>query len=421
VIRPSAFRPAAVALAALALACDRVPSGAITSCDTRVDIAAVKTDILFVVDDSGSMGEEQGYLKQNLDAFITLLKNAPVQFDFQVGVTNTSVRDFSGATAYPVGAPSASVPYPAGRLLAIDSRALTDDAFAGTLLYDPTADGGAGAFTGHRILPSSSATLVADFMANVRVGTWGSGKEQPFRAATQALTTWASDPFANQGFLRDGARLVVVFLTDEDDCSETNGDLVSTNDACHDPLNKADATTQLDRVSDFASFLTTTLAARAPIVGIIAGVDPTTKLPAMCRKMCPLPNDTQVCAEAFDRADRLRRLYDLLPVRQRYIDSICNLDYGPALTGIADLLVPQTVALDGTPPDWRMLSVGMTRSDGTFVPCHVALAGSPEAADPTTDVVFTPASGTQAATLTFQNECQLHISDSVNVQLVCAG
>ncbi len=412
---------ALAALAGLALGCDRVPATAVTSCDTRIDVS-VATDILFVVDDSGSMGPKQQGLKANLAAFIDQLASSPVRNDFQVGVTNTSVSeyvDMGGGVTYGSLSPVAGVPYPAGRLVAVDPRALTNDAYAGVLLYDPSANGGQGAFAGRRILAAGSSTLVDDFKTNVRVGTFGSGKEQPLRAARAALTTWAAS--ANQGFLRPGARLAIVILTDEDDCSETATDVVTflPVDQCHTAANKVDATTVLDKIADFATFVTTDLAARKPIVAVIAGVDPTTYLPALCSTPCPAPNQNVVCAQAYDPADRLRLLYDALPADQRYIDSICNLDYGPALTNIAQLLVPKVVPLQGTPPDWRMLSVGVTKANGTYVACPVALAGSAGAA--TAGVVFTPPQAGAPATLTFQGPCTLQLSDHVDVKLVCAG
>ena len=81
-------------LAALALACESVPSDAVTRCEaTRVVPAAVKTDILFVIDDSGSMDEEQANLRDNLSAFIDALVAAPIANEFQIGVTTTSVEE----------------------------------------------------------------------------------------------------------------------------------------------------------------------------------------------------------------------------------------------------------------------------------------------------------------------------------------
>ena len=229
--------PMLVALAALqAFSCDSVPANALVSCQTtQVVPAAVSTDILFVVDDSGSMSEEQANLAANLDAFIDALVASPVKNDFRIGVTNSSVEEFpvNGTTrkSYAAGGPSAGVPFPAGALVAIKTRA-DGTGIPGALTYDAAAFAQTGGWGGNRILDKGSPTLAADFKANVLMGLNGSGKEQPFRAARLALSDRLLD--ANQGFLRDGARLAVVFLTDEDDCSDSSDPRATSNDQCHD-------------------------------------------------------------------------------------------------------------------------------------------------------------------------------------------
>ena len=104
-----------------------MPSEAVTRCDaTSVVPAAVKTDILFVIDDSISMGEEQANLRDNLAAFIDALAAAPIANEFQIGITTTSVEGY-GATstegqAYLSG-PAAGTPFPDGTLIAIRQTA----------------------------------------------------------------------------------------------------------------------------------------------------------------------------------------------------------------------------------------------------------------------------------------------------------
>ncbi|HEY5676103.1 MAG TPA: vWA domain-containing protein, partial [Myxococcales bacterium] len=227
---------APLVLAALQfISCDRVPANALVSCQTtQVLPAAVTTDILFVVDDSGSMSEEQANLAANLDAFIDALIASPVKNDFRIGVTNSSVEEFpvngTTRTSYAAG-PSTGVPFPAGALVAIKTRA-DGTGIPGALVYDAAAFAQSGGWGGRRILDKGSPTLAADFKANVLMGLNGSGKEQPFRAARLALSDRLLD--ANQGFLRDGARLAVVFLTDEDDCSDSSDPRATSNDQCHD-------------------------------------------------------------------------------------------------------------------------------------------------------------------------------------------
>src|SRR5438105_4286858 len=101
----------ALAAALPACSCDTAPANALTSCQsTDVLPTAVSTDILFVIDDSGSMSEEQANLAANLDAFIDTLVASPVRNDFRIGVTNSSVEEFTvtatTGTSYAAG-PSA--------------------------------------------------------------------------------------------------------------------------------------------------------------------------------------------------------------------------------------------------------------------------------------------------------------------------
>lgn len=120
-------------------------------------------DVLFVVDDSASMTEEQARLTENFAAFVDLLGDTTA--DFRVGVTTTDPAD-GGALRGPVLEPD------------------TDD-------------------------------LVAAFQAQVAVGTGGSRDEQGLAMAARALR-----PDVNAGFLREDAVTHVVFVSDEDDHSD---------------------------------------------------------------------------------------------------------------------------------------------------------------------------------------------------------
>ncbi len=393
-------------LAALALAgCESVPSDAVTRCEaTRVVPAAVQTDILFVIDDSGSMDEEQANLRDNLEAFINALAAAPIANEFQIGVTSTSVEEYSGAQAYADG-PARWKPYPDGALIAIRQTALGVGNPGDVIWSAPPAG-----FGGPRILSASSPTLVDDFKANVRVGTYGSGKEQPFRAARLALSDRIADG-SNAGFLRPGARLAVVFVGDEDDCTDTAAPFASSDTQCHDAAFK-DAS--LDAVDGFADFLRGSLDGelRDVVVASIVGLDEATGEPSC------LTCANTTCATAIDGAVRFNQLAERFGAVRTRTGSICDPSFRRILEDIAGLLVSQSLPLDGTPADYRMLAVGVERGTATL-PCTVALDGSPEAV--TAGAVYTPPLGGRQATVTFQNECRLQQGDRVQVDVVCAG
>lgn len=405
--------------------CDRLPSTALTDCNQSAVVqGAVKTDILFVVDDSGSMAPHQTNLANNLSAFINTLKSSPVANDFQIGVTTTSVSDF-GSTAL-VGEH--------GRLVV-------------------------------PILQGSSPTLVADFQAQVAgVGTGGSGKEQPLRAMRMALTSPLIDPGnTNAGFLRPGARLAVIILTDEDDNSESNGMVANTNDMTHNDVQSGAGQgvdfkgTVEDPVADYVSFLRGTLGGepRDVVVGIIAGVDPTTKLPTTdysvgnhwgcgspVNNVCPVsaaasipvtnplatpnlsmdvwclgtPTGTCVstCPKAYDKADRLTAFVapSNFASSKVVVGSICDASFASTLSQIAGLIISPTVPLSGEPADPAMLVVSVQKPDGSTIACK-----------PAVDYTYAPPSGSGPATVTFLDSgvCKLDQGYQIEISVICAG
>jgi hypothetical protein len=401
-VRSSRVRTAIVStlLAALsACACDTVPDAAVTDCDAQIVPGGSAVDILFVVDDSGSMREEQDELAKNLGDFVDALVNAPVRLDVRIGVTNTSVHGFTGGTTY--GAPFGGVdfpgvagtPYPAGALVAIaDPEGVVT---AGHFVWDPVTSWG-----GSRIL-SNGSTLARDFKANVLQGVWGSGKEQPLSAMRKALEQ-STCPGVNCGFLRDGARLAVVILTDEDDCSSDVG-TVADDAACR-------TSPALEPLADYVSFLDTVTQGDPPIVALIAGFDAQNAVSACSGSAF----GTSTSARAEPR--RLDDFVELLGTTRTVKDSICE-SFGPSLLAIATKIIPQTMPLEQAPQDWRMLAVALNRG-GSTVPCRLALAGSPDAG--AADVLFTPPQPGTSASLTFQNGCTLGVRDRVDLRIVCA-
>ncbi len=394
---------ALTALAALLSGCDRVPGNAVESCQAEVHVLPAKTDILVVIDDSISMGEEQQNLRRNLATFVTALADAAVPHDFQVGVTTTDVMDYDGRVDYPDLSPwnaySWPVPYAKGTLVAVNPAALTDAGKIGDFLYDP--DHG---FGGPRILAAGDPALVQEFQANVMLGTHGASKEQPFHAAELALSD-AMLQGANAGFLRPGARLGVIILTDEDDCSEAAPPFAATsNTGCHDPAIKAQGLTP---PTDFLAFLEGPIGGelRDPVVAVIAGFDQATLQPTGC-------------ATSYDDPTRLAAFLDAMGAARSFRGSICDEDFAPSLQRIADLMVPQTVPLDGAPPDAGMLVASVHKADGTVVSCPVAPEGKDTAQ---TGAVYTPPRSGQGARLTFEHACQLVSGDRIELGIVCAG
>jgi len=133
-------------------------------------------DILLVVDNSGSMGDEQDELSSSFEAFVEFIERAETHY--HIGVVTTDV----------------------------DAEFAEYGEVPGQLRGQP-----------HFITPDTE-DAAAVFRDAVRVGVHGSGYERGFEAARAALgpELLAAD---NEGFYRDEALLTLVFVSDEDDQS----------------------------------------------------------------------------------------------------------------------------------------------------------------------------------------------------------
>ncbi|MCP4606938.1 MAG: VWA domain-containing protein [Proteobacteria bacterium] len=169
-------------------------------------------DIIFIVDNSGSMEEEQTNLANNFPKFIEVLNDYRTKDDYgleyRVGVTSTAVnRAFRlKYPLVPVGMPTRITNSATGRLLGKNNCGLTEPWLEG-----PGED------------------VAETFSCMARLGIDGTGYEMPFAAMESALGD--EDPFQsrpsgpNEGFYRKNSDtlLVVVMITDEDDCSVEEG------------------------------------------------------------------------------------------------------------------------------------------------------------------------------------------------------
>ena len=165
-------------------------------------------DILFMVDDSGSMRQEQESLAGNFPRFIEVLESIEGGLpNIHLGVISSNV----GTGPVGGGGDSCAGNGDNGDLLVKDGcPALTD---GGRFIEDVVVD----EQTGTRSF-NYSGDLAAQFSCMAQLGTTGCGFEQHLESVKRAL-----DPgnATNAGFLRDDAFLAVIFIQDEDDCSTT--------------------------------------------------------------------------------------------------------------------------------------------------------------------------------------------------------
>jgi len=192
---------------------------------------ACKADLLFVIDNSASMDEEQANLIKNFKTMIDALKDLPGGLpDVHIGVVSSSLG--AGAATDVPGCP------PGGDKGILQNKARGDLGTCTTVPSDhwisASADGKLDNFTGD----------VSDAFACIaELGAYGCGLEHQIAAAARALGVEAGGfsegaPPENDGFLRDEATLAIVFITDEDDCSAPiDSDLFDTSQtSCSDPL-----------------------------------------------------------------------------------------------------------------------------------------------------------------------------------------
>jgi hypothetical protein len=414
-------RPTTLLCAALGIlsgcACDTVPPEALENCSQSAVLGG-KVDILFVIDDSASMKEEQQALSAALTRFIQTLRSSPATEDYQIGVTNTSVAEYGGGESYRstyVSPPYLATtppfppgtPYPRGVITAIDASvdpALTDYATWGDYVWS-SAEG----FGGPRLLRWDDANLETEFRRNVLVGTWGSAREQPFRALELAIGDQAAPGKQNEGFLRPGARLAIFFLSDEDDCSGPQSDAITADEHCRDQ--RTATPSLLTPVSHFASLLQGPIAGeqRDVVVGAVVGV---TCTGGLC-------TNTKCSTALTDPpANRYLELLSGLDPTRTALASICDANFDAALDQFAHALMSQTVPLSGGVADPHMLAVQVTKADGVRS-CTVAETGTAAAA--AADALYAPPRSGAGATLTFQNGCTLGPGDRIDVHVICAG
>lgn len=145
-----------------------------------VEMFSPEVDIIFIVDDSGSMQSHQTNLARNIDKFAASF-GARTNIDYQIGVLTSSMDRWGGGGS---GSPCC------GRLV-------------GSPPY----------------IDRNSQNGINNLARNLMVGTNGSATEKFFEPILAALTPPLIDR-DNAGFLRPKAFLALIFITDTEEQSE---------------------------------------------------------------------------------------------------------------------------------------------------------------------------------------------------------
>jgi hypothetical protein len=160
-------------------------------------------DILFVIDNSGSMSDNQDQLIASFPGFVAGMQDA-LEFaeSYHIGVTTTSNYTNNGPDCWRYG-----------------------DLVTQTVGAPLSSNAVCGPFTsGSSYIDETEPDLAGKFQCIAKVGGGGDSEEMPIRSLLDALKPGTNAPGAcNDGFSRLDSLLVIVIISDEDDVYEECG------------------------------------------------------------------------------------------------------------------------------------------------------------------------------------------------------
>ncbi len=206
-------------------------------------------DMLFIIDNSGSMAGEQATMRANFPALMQTLKDMPGGLpNVHLGVISTDL----GTGMFDITYCSDVIGGDAGNLMTNNCPNLADGAKyivdveptgcditkdvnnqcsshtcgQSNCAHEPSTSFVEDSVTGcPRCRNYSNQSLEDLFSCVADLGTGGCGFEQHMEAMYKALDPSNTN---NVGFIRENAFLAIIFLTDEDDCSASNPQLFDT-------------------------------------------------------------------------------------------------------------------------------------------------------------------------------------------------
>lgn len=189
-------------------------------------------DILFVIDNSGTMGEEQGNLAANFPLLVERLgelkdsKGKLISADINMMVTTTDMghpacavfqkEDYTPAKGGPINTPCTSR---LERFTSLDGKKSIPDVCTSACPAPVAPDG---PYIHYKV--NGASNVAGDDIAGALSciglqGIDGCGYEAQLESMMQALNPGADWNKGASPFLRDGAVLAIVMVTDEADCS----------------------------------------------------------------------------------------------------------------------------------------------------------------------------------------------------------
>jgi hypothetical protein len=244
-----------------------------------------KVDVLFVIDNSGTMASSQANVAANFQKFIQLFNQRGIDYRLAVTTTEAYRDDF-----------------------------VTPQSFAqyrdGT---DKTSH------TGVRLISPQTPNLEQTFLTNIIQGTAGSGDERAFQSFHAAL----SSPL-NSNFPRPDAFLSIIIVSDEDDFSVDTPLSTYTHDYGYLGLHTIDRyVSYLDTITGADS---TTRSSKYNVNAIAV-----TDQACLDQRNAQAPNEYLIAQRYMDIAGRTNGI----------IGSLCG-DFGMSLSNISNKIVELT-------------------------------------------------------------------------------
>lgn len=161
---------------------------------------ACDLDVVFVIDNSRSMGGRQKSLAMSVPGFIETLTTSGTVDSFHLGVTTTDSYDYSAAPCDGIGS------------------------FLVQTGGEQSSNAACGPYASNSSYMTNADDLDTAFACAARPGVEGSDDERPMDALLAAVSDDLTGPGGcNDGFHRQDSLLAVVLITDEDDEHEDGG------------------------------------------------------------------------------------------------------------------------------------------------------------------------------------------------------
>ncbi len=284
-----------------------------------------KMDILWVIDNSGSMNDFQQAVEDNLLSFMNNFSQKG--YDFQIAVTvSDGWKDMDYTNYVADGGPTFSA----------SNRSRFKSSVDGTTVLSSSED---------------SAVLLQKFQEIVAsVGTSGSGDERVMQSTQAALLNPLN---IADGFFRDDAHLAVIFVSDEEDTSWRQSNYITNAPGCSGPYTGGDmnagCASQVESVTYFRDFL---VANSSDVYG------------ATVHNMA-IEDGDEVCRTSDAMYNRYFgvRTSELATLTGGTISSLCGV-FADSLNNIAQTIIERSVEflLDKVPSDPNAISVTVQES-----------------------------------------------------------